>query len=688
MKGKALLLLVMLFSLFLIQISSVNAACTTGIYICGVSYNCVDPAPLDGVCVSDFPAWTSCSSDNCADSDQDCCKSPWTWFANSCCGDDGESFKTETQGTDASSLFDDGTQQCCSSSTNCVEASACKNTATTFGSKPTWGYCDSGTWKGGDASTAACSALVGNGKWSLGGIANCCGDDNNELVVTESGGTDAPSGYNDGISTCCSAANACTYNDVCTSTTGTSAPAIPNKAYCNAGTWQGGDTGSTQCAAITGASNRWSINGETAQITCCGDDNNENRKVSTFNVASMDGSSDGSDACCLASTDCVDSNTCYNTGLLTYNADGDVDNDYCNAGTWYDCQNNNQCDISTGYHCVSNDCTNTCTANAQCPNNFFCNSGGICTPTLTDRSTCVGQTFEGTQVSENEACQSTYCDNDGVGLTDDNWCFTPVGNYDNQDNNCEESANSALNNNADERRNNCTGTSGYVDNTCNYFNDGDSNQQTCECILGTSPTYWAIGGETSAATCCDDATENRRTAQYHVSMTGASDGSDACCLAANDCVDNNVCYNHGTNTHDADGDSDSDYCNQGVWQECDTSSFDITKAFVIKNNNVTIAAIDKGGIFKLKRDYFESTLPNPPSTPDYFDIRDSDNNLIAYVEEDGDLYLGGFLTQNVTPTRTASKEVVVRYSGTDVAIFNEFGDLTIAKCISTFDVDI
>ena len=118
----------------------------------------------------------------------------------------------------------------------------------------------------------------------------------------------------------------------------------------------------------------------------------------------------------------------------------------------------------------------------------------------------------------------------------------------------------------------------YKDETSDWnviFNiNWDANQADCECYKGTSPPYWNIGGESSATSCCEDATEARRESIFHASMDGSADGTDACCLTANGpkCVDANTCYNHGSTSHDADSDGDNDYCNSGTWYDCETDS--------------------------------------------------------------------------------------------------------------------
>jgi hypothetical protein len=134
------------------------------------------------------------------------------------------------------------------------------------------------TGNDGDIGTTECTAYGGcNGgpAWSIGGevdTTTCCGDDSNNHVNTESSSTDAPAGYNDGITACCDTSTDCNYNDGCTATTGTSSESIPSKAYCLSETWYGGDASSDACTAITGNASDWISTGTGSTNNCCGDD--------------------------------------------------------------------------------------------------------------------------------------------------------------------------------------------------------------------------------------------------------------------------------------------------------------------------------------------------------------------------------------------------------------------------------
>ena len=70
--------------------------------------------------------------------------------------------------------------------------------------------------------------------------------------------------------------------------------------------------------------NCFSLGGNVSQTACCGDDNGENKKVSAG------AGSDGTAACCAASTQCVNNSLCT-ASTVCGGANGGY---YCNSGTW------------------------------------------------------------------------------------------------------------------------------------------------------------------------------------------------------------------------------------------------------------------------------------------------------------------------------------------------------------------
>ncbi|NTV24105.1 MAG: hypothetical protein HGA85_07100, partial [Nanoarchaeota archaeon] len=114
----------------------------------------------------------------------------------------------------------------------------------------------------------------------------------------------------------------------------------------------------------------------------------------------------------------------------------------------------------------------------------------------------------------------------------------------------------------------CDGTSGFINSTCYYFNDGDSNNQTCNCIEGV--WKFNIGGEISGC-CGDDANEYNLTQVFDSTMDGAVDGSVGCCNSALDCIDTSGCYSNGSVFY-ADANGDLDFCSEGTWKDCNSNS--------------------------------------------------------------------------------------------------------------------
>jgi len=89
---------------------------------------------------------------------------------------------------------------------------------------------------------------------------------------------------------------------------------------------------------------------------CCGDDTSENFTASLSDTT-MDngyGTGDGTGACCITNDKCVDNNICYTDNNVTVDADADGDNDFCDAGTWRDCNTDSECGVAEV--CINNDC--------------------------------------------------------------------------------------------------------------------------------------------------------------------------------------------------------------------------------------------------------------------------------------------------------------------------------------------
>ncbi len=98
----------------------------------------------------------------------------------------------------------------------------------------------------------------------------------------------------------------------------------------------------------------------------------------------------------------------------------------------------------------------------------------------------------------------------------------------------------------------------------------DSDSTTCT----NDGNNWNLGGEVAAITCCGDDTDEyaRTTAASDGTMDGTITDDTACCNAATDCAAGNTCTTAGFAGSDVDGDGDNDFCDGGIWKDCDTGS--------------------------------------------------------------------------------------------------------------------
>jgi len=206
-----------------------------------------------------------------------------------------------------------------------------------------------------------------------------------------------------------------------------------------------------------------------------------------------------------------------------------------------------------------------CTKNSDCSAGLFCNSSSDCQAKLADGVTCVGATAVSNITEQDGACTSGYCDNDGVGSADDNWCFTPHSTYyDGQETTkCEKSATSVVSDASDEKTGNaCDSTSGWINSTCYYFSDGDSNSNTCVCVSGVDMYY--SGGSGQLKCCGDDGGSDNFCAGgswYCNAGTKTADGdvsSSACSCLGHDWLTNGT----GTNSDCCGDDGSEEYFEQ------------------------------------------------------------------------------------------------------------------------------
>ncbi len=288
------------------------------------------------------------------------------------------------------------------------------------------------------------------------------------------------------------------------------------------------DTNSNTCNECVGAT-KWALNGEVAQLDCCGDDSGENYLY--YEQYSADGCNDitnedcvgldddGTDnSCCDTSTDCVLGNSCYNAGFGPVDLDGDgVDGEFCRSGgnTWQDC------DASEGF-CTSSSCGSKTWITGGESSQFGEYDSGSETECCEDDS---GEYFlENLNVSTQACCGES--------------------------NNCVDNASQCINDGqpgfliSDGGRDQIAVCNGGTPPT---YEECDDSESLCNVCAGVGSTTWSTAGETCGeygssadggdgiTECCgDDAIE------FYVT-TGV--GSGSCCDAASDCVDsNNTCF--------------------------------------------------------------------------------------------------------------------------------------------------
>ncbi|MBT4352515.1 hypothetical protein HOD20_08330, partial [archaeon] len=121
----------------------------------------------------------------------------------------------------------------------------------------------------------------------------------------------------------------------------------------------------------------------------------------------------------------------------------------------------------------------------------------------------------------------------------------------------------------------CTSYESLYCQSNNSWNSDFSGEWACDCTMGSSPSYWNLGGETASTTCCEIDGGNRATRISDSTMDNeyvTSSSDDACCSHITDCVNGSDCYASPDISTDIDVDGDFDYCNSGIWYDCNTDS--------------------------------------------------------------------------------------------------------------------
>ncbi|MEK6917836.1 MAG: S8 family serine peptidase [Nanoarchaeota archaeon] len=186
-----------------------------------------------------------------------------------------------------------------------------------------------------------------------------------------------------------------------------------------------------------------------------------------------------------------------------------------------------------------------CFNDTDCSASQYCNKAGSWSTW-----SCVNKKSNGQSCTLDSQCSSGYCDNDGVGLTDDGWCFSPYNTYfDGQETNyCEVSTNNGIND-CDEKQagtdlNKCIGVAYYEEecsSTCNYLDVNttfECGETGCSC---SQPLCDGLTANTNITTCSDEETY---FADKCTSSANGQDRNDSICRSstfASSCTASSQC---------------------------------------------------------------------------------------------------------------------------------------------------
>ncbi|MEA2003991.1 MAG: LamG-like jellyroll fold domain-containing protein, partial [archaeon] len=397
-------------------------------------------------------------------------------------------------------------------------------------------------------------------------------------------GTGCPSSStycSSGITTCCTDSSTIAESVNCTSggATGATYDRDTSEVRCT--------SSASGCDAY--GTNYWNIGGEIAATTCCQDDPGEYKIVETFGTG-MDGSSDSSDACCNADNKCTGDGACK-TSTSSYDADNDGDTDYCNAGTWIDCNSDSNC--PAGSYCSGNDCI-TCQAE-HCISHPNCRDGIIC---CDDDAECgAGRICVSDQLNgEHAQCSYSYQCRAVESLALGNVMTTQYSIQAYWDG--DSSGNGNCGDHAYSVPNNPDGDLCFRYDS--YDADGNINALvvTTDHDTDTGSSSPASGGDVWAYNYIYNASDTANFHQleirewdtgfsnvmygYYQTEKGSTDGTDStgCCDSATDCVDDSLkgsaarqygCYDSGICHDTGSTETGAEYCDSGIWRDRDYS---------------------------------------------------------------------------------------------------------------------
>jgi len=280
----------------------------------------------------------------------------------------------------------------------------------------------------------------------------------------------------------------------------------------------------------------------------------------------------------------------------------------------------------------------------------------------------------GNSCTQNEHCSSSFCDVDGVGWSDDSWCFIPVsGLYDGQDSKCEVSANNSINIWCDEKRNEDLNT---CDKTgVNYKED------SCSDVCGISDKSIFECGETGCS-CSQSLCDGLTTGD---NITTCSDGqtyfADKCTSTADgeDRTDN-ICR---SSVFDSSCSASSE-CNgvNASSRNCDVScvysTSDVDKFFLKNEFGSVVAWFGDAGNVWINGTLTQNSTYTATVNDEFRFQNPSGGDVLIVDLTNGNLYLDGFLFENqsvLIPSEISDDLIVQNSTGHTVAYINQTGSM-------------
>ncbi len=307
----------------------------------------------------------------------------------------------------------------------------------------------------------------------------------------------------------------------------------------------------------------------------------------------------------------------------------------------------------------------------NCFNDTDCSANQYCDKSSTwSNWNCVSDKSDGQSCTRDAQCDSGYCDNDGEGLTDDDHCFTPYNTYfDGQETSyCEYSTNEGIiycdENSVGSDLDYCSGLS-YREEECNSSCSNADVTSVFECDdASCSCSEFLCDGLTTGNTITTCSSEKTYFADKCTSTASGEDRGD------------NICRN-STFAADCTADLECGGIVAGTGDCTLNCISDDTHKFYIKNSsNDNVAWLGDEGNIVLNGTCTVSETCTPPANS--FILENLSSDAVAYIDPYGNLCLeSGTCDDNyVNCDNPGDGSFIVRNeSDTNVAYINATGNL-------------